>query len=91
LSTALQLCFALIASGFEFRRNIDIEEDLSKIKDKLQVRYVHYAAFTHAGLTNRYRTKSLCKSIFLLPSLSNILSVKIIKFLLHAGSKKFEF
>jgi len=31
-----------------------------------------YAAFTHAGLTTRHRTKSLCKTMFGYSRLDNI-------------------
>jgi len=55
--------------------------------------YIHknYAAFTHADLTTKYRTQSLSKSIFLLPSSQNISCVKKIESLLHTAKKKFEF
>jgi len=47
-----------------------------------------YAAFTHAGLTTRYRTESLQNSIFLLSSSRNILFVEWIESLLHTATKK---
>jgi len=49
------------------------------------------AAFTHAGLTTRYQTKSLYKRIFVLSRSSSILFVKQIDSLLHTVSKKFKF
>jgi len=50
-----------------------------------------YAAFTHAGLTTSYRTKSLYKGIFALSKSSDIIAYKRIASLLKIASMKFEF
>jgi len=39
---------------------------------RVRINALTYAAFTHAGLTIRYRMWSLYKSIFVLPRLRNI-------------------
>jgi len=38
------------------------------VKAYFKAKFKPYAAFTHAGLTTRYRTKNLYKSIFVLPA-----------------------
>jgi len=48
-------------------------------------------AFTHAGLTTRYRKDNLYKNIFVLLSSRNIWFVKRIERLLHIAGMKFEF
>jgi len=50
-----------------------------------------HAAFTHAGLTTRYRTKSLYKSTFVLSRSRDIQFMKRIKCLLKIAVVKFKF
>jgi len=49
------------------------------------------AAFTHVGLTTRYRTKSLYKSIFVLSRSRDIQFMKRIEYLLKIAVVKFKF
>jgi len=49
-----------------------------------------YAAFTHAGLTTRYLTESLYKSIFVLSRSQDIKFMKGKESLLKIASMKFE-
>jgi len=49
------------------------------------------AAFTHAGLTTRYRQEKLYKSIFVLLNSRNIQFMKRIESLLKTAGINFEF
>jgi len=52
---------------------------------------VFYAAFTHAGLTTRYRKKSLYKGTVVLSRSRNSLFMNRIESLLKIASMNFEF
>jgi len=60
-------------------------------KFRLNLLILPNAAFTHAGLTTRYRTKSLYKNIFMLQRSLDIKLMKKIESQLKIAGIKFEF
>jgi len=61
---------------------------IEKLKKLFLYQYI-YAAFKHTGLTTRYRTKSLYKSIFVLSRSRDIYFMKRIKACLKLQAQKF--